>query len=158
ASGAGAADPGGDGQRIPARPAARGRRRHGRDLAGRQMMEWLQISGTLYAMPAHRGEEQGSYLWLEAGELRGAIVAELLLPAVAPDLIDTAMGIATGTVDLHGERRTGDVHLEFGRVGPDGGVLSADGTLLHADVRFDLRLHPPSGGFCPRCGSALAIE
>lgn len=34
------------------------------------MTEWLQISGTLYALPAHRGEEQGSYLLLEAGDLR----------------------------------------------------------------------------------------
>ena len=122
------------------------------------MTEWLQISGTLYALPAHRGEEQGSYLWLEAGELREAIVAELFLPAVAPDQLDTAMGIATGTLEVHGEHRTGDVQLEFGRVGSDGGVLSADGPLLHADVRFDLRHHPPGGGFCPRCGSQLTIE
>lgn len=122
------------------------------------MTEWLQISGTLYALPAHRAEEQGSYLWLEAGDLREAIVAELFLPAVAPDQLDTAMGIATGTVQVHGEHRTGDVHLEFGRVGRDGGVLSADGSLLHADVRFELRNHPPGGGFCPRCGSQLTVE
>jgi len=120
--------------------------------------EWLQISGTLYALPAHRGDEQGSYLWLEAGDLREAIVAELFLPAVAPDQLDTAMGIATGTIQVHGEHRTGDVHLEFGRVGPGGGVLSADGSLLHADVRFELRNHPPGGGFCPRCGNQLTVE
>ncbi len=122
------------------------------------MNDWLQISGTLYALPAHRGEEQGSYLWLEAGELREAIVAELFLPAVAPDRLDNAMGIATGTVQVHGRHRTGEVHVEFGRVDDRGGVLSADGGLMHADVRFDLRHHPPSGGFCPRCGSSLVIE
>jgi hypothetical protein len=120
--------------------------------------DWLQISGTLYALPAHRGEEQGSYLWLEAGEMREAIVAELFLPAVAPDRLDNSMGIATGTVQVHGEHRTGDVQLEFGRVGQQVGVLSADGSLLRADVRFELRHHPPGGGFCPRCGSPLTVD
>jgi hypothetical protein len=121
-------------------------------------MDWLQISGTLYALPAHRGDEHGSYLWLEAGQLREAVVAELFLPAVAPDRLDTAMGIATGTVQANGEQRTGDVQLEFGRVGPRSGVLSANGGVLHADVTFELRHHPPSGGFCPRCGSPLVVE
>ncbi len=122
------------------------------------MTDWLQISGTLYAMPAHRGEEQGSYLWLEAGELREAVVAELFLPAVAPDRLDNAMGIATGTLQVHGEHRTGDVQLEFGRVHPQGGVVSIDGSLLRADVRFELRHHPRDGGFCPRCGSPLVVQ
>jgi hypothetical protein len=121
-------------------------------------VSWLQISGTLYALPAHRGDEQGSYLWLEAGELREAVVAELFLPAVAPERLDNAMGVATGTVQVHGEHRTGDVQLEFGRVGAQEGVLSANGALLQADVRFQLRHHPPGGGFCPRCGSRLVVE
>jgi hypothetical protein len=122
------------------------------------VIDWLQVSGTLYVLPAHRGEEQGSYLWLEAGELREALVAELFLPAVPPSQLDTAMGIATGSVQINGEHRTGDVQLVFGRVGEQRGVLSADGGILAADVTFELRRHPPSGGFCPRCGSPLVVD
>jgi hypothetical protein len=119
---------------------------------------WLQISGQLYALPAHRGDEQGTYLWLEAGERHEAVVAELFLPAVAAEQLDTAMGVATGTVQLHGEQRMGDVQLRFGRVSEESGVLSADGTVLSADVSFTLHRYPPGGGFCPRCGSSLVIE
>jgi hypothetical protein len=68
------------------------------------------------------------------------------------------MGIATGTLQVHGEHRTGDVQLEFGRVHPQGGVVSIDGSLLRADVRFELRHHPRDGGFCPRCGSPLVVQ
>jgi hypothetical protein len=71
--------------------------------------DWLRLSGALYALPAHRGEEHGSYLWLEAGQLREAVVAELFLPAVSCDELDNAMGVATGTVHIHGEPRMGDV-------------------------------------------------
>jgi hypothetical protein len=120
--------------------------------------DWLRLSGALYALPAHRGEEQGSYLWLEAGELREAVVAELFLPAVSCDQLDNAMGVATGTVHIHGEPRMGDVQLRFGRVGEERGVLSADGGILSADVSFTLHRHPPSGGFCPLCGGSLVIE
>ena len=35
------------------------------------------------------------------------------------------MGVATGTVHIHGEPRMGDVQLRFGRVGEERGVLLA---------------------------------
>ena len=122
------------------------------------MIDWLQIAGTLYVLPAVRGEEQGCYLWLEAGERGEQVVAELFLPAVSWDQLDGAMGIATGTVQIAGEPRMGDVQLQFGRVGEERGVLSADGRVLAADITFDLRRHPPEGGFCRRCGTELVIE
>jgi hypothetical protein len=120
--------------------------------------DWLQIAGRLHVLPAMRGDEPGSYLWFEAGELREAVVAELFLPAVASDDLDTAMGVATGTVHIHGEQRMGDVQVRFGRVGETSGVLSADGGVLSADVRFQLHRYPPDGGYCPRCGSELMVE
>lgn len=122
------------------------------------MSDWLSISGRLHVLPAIRGDEPGSYLWLEAGELREAVTAELFLPAVVSDQLDTAMGVATGSVQIHGEQRMGDVQLRFGRVGTERGVVSADGGVLSADVRFILHRYPPSGGYCPRCGTALAVE
>jgi hypothetical protein len=120
--------------------------------------DWLQISGRLHVLPAVRGEEQGSYLWLDAGELREAVVAELFLPAVPSDQLDNAMGIATGSVQIHGEQRMGDVQLRFGRVGESSGVVSADGAVLAADISFVLLRYPPDGGYCPRCGSELLVE
>ena len=122
------------------------------------MIAWLQVEGTLHVLPAHRGDEQGCYLWLEAGEHHEQVVAELFLPAVSPEALDGAMGVATGTVQIAGEQRMGDVQLQFGRVGDERGVLSADGRVLAADVRFELRRHPPGGGFCRLCGSELVIE
>ena len=74
----------GDDGRLSARPAARGRRRRGRDLAGGEMT-WTQISGTISALPARRGDEPGTYLWIDAGERDEHVVAELYLPAVAAD-------------------------------------------------------------------------
>jgi hypothetical protein len=120
--------------------------------------DWLQVSGTLCALPARRGEEAGSYLWLEAGERAEAVLAELFLPAVYPDALDAAMGVATGSVQIGTEQRLGDVQLHFGRVRGDRGVLSADGRVLKADVSFTLHHHHPSGGFCPRCGGLLVVE
>jgi hypothetical protein len=120
--------------------------------------DWLQISGRLHVLPPMRGEEQGSYLWLDAGELREAVVAELFLPAVTSDQLDNAMGVATGSVQIHGEQRMGDVQLRFGRVCEDRGVLSADGGVLSADVSFALLRYPPDGGYCPQCGSELAVD
>jgi hypothetical protein len=120
--------------------------------------DWLQVSGTLCALPARRGDEAGSYLWLEAGERAEAVVAELFLPAVYPDALDAAMGVATGSVQIGSEQRLGDVQLHFGRVRGDRGVLSADGRVLKADVSFTLHHHHPGGGFCPRCGGPLVVE
>jgi hypothetical protein len=122
------------------------------------VIPWLQVEGTLYALPAVRGEEPGSYLWLEAGKRDEAIVAELFLPAVGPDALDNALGIAIGSVEIGGLPLSGEVQLRFGRVVNGTGVLSADGEVLAADVRFELRHHPRGGGFCPRCGGELRIE
>ncbi len=122
------------------------------------MTDWLQVEGALYALPAKRGEEAGTYLYLEAGERAEAIVAELFLPAVHPDSLDAAMGVATGSVQIGGEQRLGDVQLQFGRVRGDRGVLSADGRVLSADVSFVLHHHHPEGGFCPRCGGPMVVD
>jgi hypothetical protein len=122
------------------------------------VIPWLQLEGTLYALPAARGEEPGSYLWLEAGRRDEAVVAELFLPAVGPEALDNALGIAIGSVEIGGLPRTGEVQLRFGRVVNGTGVLSADGEVLAADVRFEVRFHPRSGGFCPRCGGELQLE
>jgi hypothetical protein len=119
---------------------------------------WLHISGELFALPAVRGEERGSWLWITAGEHHEAVTAELYLPAVAPDALDMAMGVSTGTVRREGELRSGNVALQFGRVADGRGVLSATGELLDADIRFELRHQPPDGGFCPHCGSELEVE
>jgi hypothetical protein len=120
--------------------------------------DWLQVSGALYAIPAHRGEEAGSYLWLEAGERAEAVIAELFLPAVYPDALDAAMGVATGSVQIGSEQRLGDVQLQFGRIRGDRGVVSANGRVLSADVRFTLHHNHPDGGFCPQCGSAMVVD
>jgi hypothetical protein len=120
--------------------------------------DWLQVSGSLYALPANSGDEAGSYLWLEAGERAEAVVAELFLPAVHPERLDAAMGVATGSVQIGPEQRLGDVQLQFGRVRGDRGVLSADGRVLVADVSFALYHHHPAGGFCQRCGGSMVVD
>jgi hypothetical protein len=119
---------------------------------------WLQISGEVFALRAVRGDEEGTWLWITAGEHHEAIVCELYLPAVRPEDLDAAMGVATGTVQRAGETRSGNVGLEFGRVAEGRGVLTATGELLDADIRFELSNHPPDGGFCPHCGSGLDVE
>ena len=100
------------------------------------MNGWLQISGDLFALPARSGSEDGSYLWLRAGELAEAVEAELFLPAVDPEALDLAMGVATGTVEVDGQHRTGEVQMQFGRVSEGRGVMSLGGDLLDADVRL----------------------
>ena len=80
------------------------------------MNSWIQISGTMHALPARRGDEEGTYLWIDAGEHREHLEVELFLAAVAPDRLDAAMGVGVGMVrDIHGEH-SGSVRLEFGRV------------------------------------------
>ena len=132
---------GGDDGRLSARPAARGRRRCRRDLAGGEMT-WTQISGTLSALPARRGEEPGTYLWIDAGELGEHLVAELFLPAVASDSLDGALGVAIGSIRVDGDDRSGEVRLEFGRVRDGRGVVSARG--CRCRLRHRLRAQPPS--------------
>jgi hypothetical protein len=121
-------------------------------------VNWTHISGTLHALPARRGDEYGSYLWLDAGERNEKVVAEVFLPAVAPDQLDGAIGVATGNVQAAGSDRTGDLRLEFGRVADGRGVVSASGAGIDTDVNFTLRRDPPDGGFCPHCGSALEVD
>jgi hypothetical protein len=121
-------------------------------------VSWTHISGSLFALPARRGEERGSYLWIAAGERNEQVVAELFLPAVAPDELDCAIGVAVGNVQASGAERGGDVRLQFGRVGDHRGVVSATGAGVDADITFSLSHHPPEGGYCPRCGSELAVD
>jgi len=118
----------------------------------------MQIAGELRALPARRGDEPGSYLWIAAGKLHEAVVAELFLPAVAPDQLDGAMGVSVGSVQLEGDIRSGTVRLQFGRVAEGHGVVSASGSILDADIRFELNHHPPDGGYCPHCGAALQVD
>ena len=79
-------------------------------------MTWTQVDGELSALPARRGDEPGAYLWIRAGERHEQMTAELFLPAVAADELDSALGIAVGTVRSTDGEWTGDVRLEFGRV------------------------------------------
>lgn len=122
------------------------------------MSSWFQIRGDVFALPAVRGEERGSWLWITAGENRERVVAELYLPAVPPDGLDMSMGLGTGTVQLDGMSRSGEVRLEFGRVQDRRGVLTATGDLLDADIAFELHHQPPDGGFCSHCGAALEVD
>jgi hypothetical protein len=121
-------------------------------------VSWSQISGTLNALPARRGEEEGTYLWIEAGTYSEAMQAELFLPAVAADRLDGAMGIALGTVHQGQVERTGELRLLFGRVRDGRGVVSATGAGIDTDISFTLSNHPPGGGFCSHCGGALEVE
>ena len=121
-------------------------------------MTWTQVRGRLSALPARRGDEPGTYLWIDAGERHERIVAELYLPAVAADELDSALGVAVGTVQAAYAERSGEVRLQFGRVRDGAGVVSASGAGMDADIRFDLSAHPPDGGFCPHCGSELEVD
>jgi hypothetical protein len=121
-------------------------------------VSWTHIFGTLHALPARRGEEHGSYLWVAAGERNERVVAELFLPAVEPGELNGAIGVAVGNVQAFGSERSGDVRLQFGRVAEQRGVVSATGAGIDADISFALSRHPPDGGYCPRCGSELAVD
>jgi hypothetical protein len=118
---------------------------------------WSQVEGELSALPARRGDEPGAYLWLTAGERHERITAELFLPAVAADELDSALGIAIGTVSAEDGEWSGEVRLEFGRVKDGRGVVSAGGPGIDADVRFTLSAHPHEGGFCRHCGAELEV-
>jgi hypothetical protein len=121
-------------------------------------MTWMQMEGQLSALPARRGDERGTYFWITAGERHEQVTVELFLPAVAADELDSALGIAVGTVHAIDGDRAGDVRLEFGRVRDGRGVLSASGAGLDADIRFALSGHPHEGGFCRHCGAELQVE
>ena len=121
---------------------------------------WAQIAGSVHVLPARRGDEPGSYLWISAGERREAVVAELFLPAVAPDRLDCAIGVAVASIArTHtGEERSGPLRVQFGRVRDGRGVVSLEGAGLDADVAFSLVHGPPGGGFCSHCGDSLEFE
>jgi hypothetical protein len=119
---------------------------------------WTHIRGTISALPARRGDEPGTYLWIDAGERREQLVAELYLPAVDAHALDGALGVATGTIQTHGDERTGEVRLEFGRVRDGRGIVSARGAGVDSDIVFALSHHPPEGGFCRHCGAELAVD
>ena len=120
-------------------------------------MTWTHVDGELSALPARRGGEPGTYLWLTAGERHERITAELFLPAVAADELDSALGIAIGTVSAQDGEWTGEVRLEFGRVKDGRGVVSVSGLGLDADIRFTLSSHPHDGGYCRHCGAELEV-
>jgi hypothetical protein len=119
---------------------------------------WTHISGTISALPARRGDEPGTYLWIDAGERGEQVVAELYLPAVDALALDGALGVAIGTVRCHGDERSGEVRLEFGRVRDGRGIVSAWGTGVDSDIVFALSHHPPEGGFCRHCGAELEVD
>ncbi len=121
------------------------------------MSGWLQVRGTLHALPARRGVEDGTYLWIEAGELHEVLRGELFLPVVPPEDLDCAMGVGVGAFETSNGGSMGDARLQFGRVDDGGGVLSLSAPGIDADVRFDLRRQPPSGGFCAHCGAPLEV-
>jgi hypothetical protein len=118
---------------------------------------WIQISGVVHALPARRGDEEGSLLWINAGELREQVAAEVFLPAVAPDRLDGAMGVGVGMLHDRDGEHSASLRLEFGRVRESDGVVSISGGGVDADVRFTLDHNPPSGGYCARCGSKLEM-
>ena len=120
-------------------------------------MTWTQVEGELSALPARRGDEPGAYLWLTAGERHERLTAELFLPAVAADDLDSALGIAIGTVSAEDVEWSGEVRLEFGRVKDGRGVVSASGEGIDADIRFTLSTHPRDGGYCRHCGAELEV-
>jgi hypothetical protein len=119
---------------------------------------WTQIAGTISALPARRGDEPGTYLWIDAGERGEHVVAELYLPAVSADSLDGALGLATGTVRTDRDDRSGEVRLEFGRVRDGRGVVSARGAGVDSDITFTLSRHPPGGGYCRHCGAELSVD
>lgn len=120
-------------------------------------MTWTQVEGEVSALPARRGDEPGCYLWITAGERHEQITAELFLPAVAADELDSALGIAIGTVHAGDTEWSGEVRLVFGRVKDGRGVVSASGQGIDADIRFTLSAHPRDGGYCRHCGAELEV-
>jgi hypothetical protein len=118
---------------------------------------WTQVQGELNALPARRGDEPGAYLWITAGERHEQVTAELFLPAVAADDLDSALGIAIGTIRMEDGEWSGEVRLEFGRVKDGHGVVSASGPGIDADIRFTLSTHPHDGGYCRHCGAELEV-
>ena len=122
------------------------------------MHGWTQIRGHLHALAARRGGEQGSYLWLSGGQREETVEAELFLPAVQPDALDCAIGVAIGQARVAGmEERSGPVRVQFGRVRDGRGVVSLEGAGIDSDVLFTLVPGPPGGGFCSHCGSPLEV-
>jgi len=121
-------------------------------------VSWTQVAGRVSALPARRGDEPGTYLWIDAGERHERVVAELYLPAVSAESLDSALGVAVGTVHAHDGDRSGEVRIEFGRVRDGRGVLSAAGSGLDSDIRFELSSYPPDGGFCRHCGAELEVD
>jgi hypothetical protein len=119
---------------------------------------FLSLDGTLHVLPARRGEEQGAFLWVDAGERHERLQAEMYLPLVAADALDSSMGLATAVIHTEGGDETGEVHVSFGRVRDGRGIASLSGAGIEADVRFRLSMQPPTGGYCRHCGSELDVQ
>ena len=121
-------------------------------------MTWTQVDGELSALPARRGDEPGAYLLDPRGRAARADDGRALPPGGGGDELDSALGIAVGTVRVMDSEWTGDVRLQFGRVRDGRGVVSATGPGLDADIRFTLSGHPADGGFCRHCGAELQVD
>jgi deoxyribose-phosphate aldolase len=85
---------------------------------------------------------------LEPKELAAAC---LLARTAGAAFVKTSTGFTGGGATAE------DVKVEFGRVDETGGVVSLSARGVEADVRFDLRRQPPSGGFCAQCGAELEL-
>jgi hypothetical protein len=118
---------------------------------------WIQVDGELFAVAARRGDEAGTFLWVRAGERHERVHGDLYLPAVAPDALDSALGVAVGLLGTGDGEAPVEARISFGRVRDGRGVLTMTAATVDADVRFELRDHPPDGAFCSRGGSPLEV-
>jgi hypothetical protein len=122
------------------------------------MSPFISVEGTLYVMPAVRGEESGTYAWVDAGARHERVHAEMYLPLVDCDRLDSQMSVAPALMHTEDGDESAEVRVEFGRVRDGHGVVSLSGESVEADVRFELRAGPPDGRFCRQCGSELDVR
>ena len=85
--------------------------------------------------------------------------AELFLPAVAADELDSRAGRGGGDRAC---RRTATGRATCGSSSAGCATAAAwcrpAGRGLDADIRFALSGHPPEGGFCRHCGAELQVD
>ena len=121
------------------------------------MTAFLAVEGTLHVMPAVRGEETGTYAWVDAGERHERVRADMYLPLLAPDALDSQMTVAIAVLHTDDGDEPAEGRAQFGRVRDERGVVSLSGQGIEADVRFGLKVGPPDGRFCRQCGSELEV-
>ena len=121
-------------------------------------MTWTQISGTISALPARRGDEPGDVPVDRRRRARRARSS----PSCScrrwrPTSLDCALGVAIGSIAQPRRRPQRARCGSSSAASRDGrGVVSGPGSGLDADIVFALSRHPPEGGFCRHCGSELA--